>query len=241
MRKSLKKILVDNNHGQANWGQTGFPLRGVDTTLSGFAVELAELGFSCSPHEAPLTNDSLEGANGLIIPSPTGYFNPVESQWEWFEKSFFTGNEVDTVVSFLRAGGSLLAFAYRFGDPFTKTNLSSLFAPLGCILNDEAVIALNLLEKAHPLYTTFTTTKKLIRSSWASKGVQAIQWRPVTTFSILSNNGVDPLVFSPDNCIRLKWPGRQKIYESAPICVAGRYGKGRFVLVGGPHVFESTD
>jgi hypothetical protein len=130
-----------------------------------------------------------------------------------------------------------LAFAYRFGDPFTKANLASLFAPLGCILNAEATINLGFLGE-HPLHTTFTTGNQYIVQDWACEGVNAVQWRPATTFVLLSTYEVEPVVLLPNDCVRLGWPGYRTFYDSAPICVAGSYGKGRFILVGGPHGFE---
>jgi len=233
------KVLVDNHHGQPNWGQTGFPVRGLHTTLFGFVGQLAKNGFECSSLESNLSTEGLQDSRGLVIPSPTGRFNELTCGWESHEKSLFSGAEIDALLRFLRSGGSLLAFAYRFGDPFTKTNLGSVFAPLGCILNDEATIARDLLGKDHPLYTTFETTTDNLGTAWASQRVNSLRWRPVTTFSILSGYPAHPVVFAPRHCVRLRWPGRQVVYGAAPICVAGRFGNGRFILLGGPHILES--
>ncbi|MCK4998902.1 MAG: restriction endonuclease [Anaerohalosphaera sp.] len=235
-----KTILVDNAHGQKNWEQTGFASRSLETTLAYLDNDLQKEGFSLIQHNTRFDDISLKSTKGIIIPSPTGVFNPKSSEWEWSQETLFSGREIDDILSFIRNGGRLFASSYRFGDPFTKTNLSSVFSVLGCILNSEATIDLDFFEKVHPLHTTFSTNKKCMSEEWACKGVMSVEWRPVTTFTLLSTYDIQPIVSVPRNCIRLQWPGRKTIFDSAPICVAGCYGKGRFVLAGGPHFFEST-
>jgi hypothetical protein len=68
------------------------------------------------------------GAKLVIIPTPTGVYCEAKESWLRDSSSLFEPDEICHFLDFLRKGGRLLAFAYRFGDSFTKTNLSQLFA-----------------------------------------------------------------------------------------------------------------
>ena len=67
--------------------------------------------------------------------------------------------EVGDILRFLDNGGRLLAFAYRFGDAFTRANVDALCEPLGCRLNPDAVIDLTRLRDLHPLQLHFDTPR----------------------------------------------------------------------------------
>jgi hypothetical protein len=134
----------------------------------------------------------------------------------------------------------LLLFAYRFGDTFTQTNISHLTGPLGCLLNDDAVIDLDRVRKENALQSQFITPRESIMDTWAATQVQTISCRAMATFTILPGAAVQPLILSPGGrCITFNRTLRQISFQSLPIAVSGTYGKGRFVLFGGPHVFET--
>jgi len=67
----------------------------------------------------------------VVVPPPTGRYHARKERWIAQPGSMFTAEEIRDILVFLRNGGRLLAFAYRFGDSFTQTNLHDLFSPLG--------------------------------------------------------------------------------------------------------------
>ena len=148
--------------------------------------------------------------------------------------------EIGEILGFLRRGGRLFLSAYRFGDSFTKTNLRELITPLGCLLNEDVVIDLHTLRVAHPLQSHFETPRDCLPLAWSLEGVATVRWRVMSTFTILPGTSAWPLALSPGgSCISFNRAHRQISFASLPIAVAGVYGQGRFVLVGGPHAFET--
>ena len=231
-------VIFDEIHGQPNWSQTGFTSRQRRTNFSGMVELLARLGGECSSHiEKPLF---LPETRLLVIPTPTGAYDQVNECWQREPAALFESDEICHILGFLRNGGRLLAFAYRFGDSFTQTNLGHLFAPLGCLLNDDAIVDLERLQTTHPLQSLFETGYDLLPLSWASAGVEKVLWRHMATFTIVPGADVRPLAFSPGGCcITYNRTQRQISFQSLPIAVAGLYGRGRFAFFGGPHAFET--
>ncbi len=45
---------------------------------------------------------------------------------------------------------------------------------------------------------------------------------------------------SPSQCVRINYSDLKTLPGSKPICVSGTLGKGRYIVVGGPHAFESS-
>jgi len=82
----------------------------------------------------------------------------------------------------VQRGGCLLAFAYGFGDSFSQANLGQLFPPLGCLLNDDAIVDLVRLRTTHPLQSLFVTERDLIPLPWAANCIERIAWRYMATF-----------------------------------------------------------
>ncbi len=240
------QVYFDNAHGQKRWGETGFPARGLETTFQSLGGLFCQLGFQCVTDNKPLDEVLLSGSDyaALVIPPPTGSFKEVDllgGIWIRKEDSRLSVQEIDAILSFISSGGRLLAFSYRFGDPFTGANLGELFAALGCLLNSDAIIDLDVVGEVSPLSTTFETTKELIEEEWALGAVQKLIWRPVTTFTILRTAKASPIVIPPQSCVRLEWGSLRPNFHTAPLCVSGEYGKGKFVLFGGPHVLESSE
>ena len=127
--------LFDDSHGQPHWSQTGFPSRELGTNFSGIAAAFIERGVDCRPCFGERLVDCLRGARVLVMPPPTGTYDPNEERWMAARQSLLTPAEVAAVVQFLDDGGGLLAFGYRFGDSFTASNLNLLFGALGCRIN----------------------------------------------------------------------------------------------------------
>ncbi len=232
--------LFDASHGQPNWAQTGFTSRQLDTNFAGVTEQLCRMGFRCrSTHGQQLTA-CLPGTRLLVIPPPTGRYNARKERWQRVPTSLFSPGELRDVLGYVQEGGRLLAFSYRFGDSFTGTNLSALTAPLGCQLNDDAVIDLRQLRGTPPLQLYFDTDPDGLPLSWARIGVTLVRWRPMATFTILPGAMAWPLARSRGGgCISFDRSLRQISFESLPVAVVGKYGTGKFVLVGGPHVFET--
>ena len=233
--------VFDASHGQANWAQTGFPSREMHTNFAGLTEVLCRRGFQCrSTGSAPL-QEQLAIHRLLIIPPPTGRYDARQERWRPERSALFTREEVRAVLGFLHGGGRLLAFAYRFGDSFTQTNLGDLFAPLGCQLNDDAVIDIRALRQTHPLHLRFDTPAESLPASWARRGVARVCWCPAATFTLAARATASPLALSTGGrCLSFDRTLRRICFESLPLAVAGQHGAGRFALVGGPHVFESS-
>ena len=240
MRSIRPLALFDDTHGQTNWQQTGFPSREWHTNLAGLAEMLLKLGLDCRSVRPWLLSEQLHRARLLVLPPPTGYYDPTQEHWERLATSLLTASEIRDILRFLDEGGRLLAFAYRFGDAFTQTNLDTLFAPLGCQLNPDAVIDLTLLRDVHPLRFHFETPREVLPLIWSHDGVSTVRWRSLATFALHPGAPVQPLALSPGGCcISFDCVHRRISFLSLPIAVAGRYGQGRFVLFGGPHAFET--
>ena len=233
--------LFDASHGQPNWAQTGFPSRELHSNCAGLTEILCRLGFQCrSTNGSPLP-PPLASAKLLIIPPPTGRYDARKERWRPARASRLTGEEIRAVLRFLHGGGRLLAFSYRFGDSFTQTNLRDLFTPLGCQLNDDAVIDGVALRRIHPLQMQFDLPSDSLPPSWARVGVSTVRWRPSATFQILPGATAWPLALSTGgSCLSFNRTLRRISFASLPLAVAGHHGTGRFALFGGSHAFETS-
>jgi hypothetical protein len=233
------RIVIDECHGQQNWGQTGFPTRGVAGAFRGVGRELRTMGADVISEFDTLRGRTLEVASGLVIPPPVGLFDGFTSSWLETSASLFTEAEIHEVVSFVAAGGSLLAVSYRFGDAFTKANLGSLSREFGWRQNNDAVIDVELAGALHPLQTAFRTTPADCSTRWAGEDVTTIHWRPVTTFTPLPDCDGTSVVLSPTGTAAFDFTDFRIHHGRRPICVAGQLGKGRYCYLGGPHAIET--
>jgi hypothetical protein len=239
VKESASLALFDASHGQPNWAQTGFPSRELHTNLAPLAELLNRLGLHCRNTDRKPLSPQLVQARLLVLPPSTGSYDPKHQRWQRGPSALFHPDETCAILRFLHHGGRLLAFAYRFGDSFTQTNLSHLLAPLGCLLNDDAIIDLQHVRTTHPLQSLFTVQLEGLPLRGAARGVQTLRCRAMATFTLLPNAPVWPLVLSPGGaCISFNRTHRQILFQSLPVAVAGHYGAGRFVLFGGPHVLE---
>ena len=233
--------LFDASHGQPNWAQTGFPSREMHSNFAGLTEILCRLGFQCCSTNGHSLTSQLPHARLLVIPPPTGCYDTRRERWRCQRSRLFARDEVRAVLRFLEGGGRLLAFAYRFGDSFTQTNLRELFAPLGCQLNDDAVIDARSLRRIHPLQMHFDTPRDSLPPYWARAGVTAVRWHPSATFNILPGATAWPLALSMGgSCLSFNRTLRQINFASLPLAVAGLHRTGRFALFGGSHVFETS-
>lgn len=235
------QALFDASHGQPNWAQTGFPSRELHSNFAGLTEILCRLGFHCrSTAGTPLTAH-LESSRLLTIPPPVGRYDARRERWRCEKPSLFTTDEVCEVLNFLHGGGRLLAFAYRFGDAFTQTNLGDLCLALGCRLNHDAVIDVRALRKTDPLHLQLDTPTECLPLGWSRNSVSLVRWRPGATFAVLPGAGAWPLALSTGgSCLSFDLTLRRICFASLPLAVAGRHGNGRFALFGGPHLFESS-
>ncbi len=233
--------LFDATHGQPNWAQTGFPSREMHTNFAGLTEILCRRGFTCRSTDGEALQAHLKRARLLVLPPPTGRYDPRHERWQEQRSALLTGQEVRAILSFVRDGGRLLAFAYRFGDSFTQTNLGDLFSSLGCRLNDDAVIDVRALRQTHPLQMHFDTPAECLPLNWSRIGVTHVCWRPSATFTLAPGATAWPLALSTGGrCLSFDRTLRRICFESLPLAIAGHHGAGCFALFGGPHVFESS-
>src|ERR1017187_1333213 len=93
----------------------------------------------------------------------------------------------------------------------------------------------------HPLEIFFDTQPEPLPLNWPRSGAMSVRWRPSATFTFQSGNNLWPLVNSPGGrCLNFNRTLRRISFESLPLSVAGRHGRGRFALFGGPHLFETS-
>jgi hypothetical protein len=190
-------------------------------------------------NERPLAR-FLAPARLLVIPPPAGRYQPRQECWLPWAPSLFSVDEIRAILAFLRAGGRLLAFAYRFGDSFTRTNLRDLFSPLGCFLHDDAVVDVTTLRATPALQTHFDTAADLLPGAWFRRGVRHLRCRPMATFTLWPGAPAQPLVLSPGGrCLVFDRTQRRISFASRPLAVVGTLGAGRFALFGGPHLVET--
>lgn len=232
--------VFDASHGQANWAQTGFTSREMHTNYAGMMELLCRLGCTCVPTGLEPLPALLCRARLFVIPPSTGRYNAAKKCWQAQPEALFTAENIRDILRFVQDGGRLVAFAYRFGDSFTNSNLRELLSPLGCLLNDDAVVDLQLLRNTHPLDAYFDTPQMLLPLGWSRQQVTAVRWRTMATFTILPGVNVRPLALSAGgSCISFNRSLRRISFASLPVAVAGQLGRGRFVLFGGPHAFET--
>jgi len=232
--------LFDASHGQPNWAQTGFTSREMHTNYAGLTEILCRFGWKCASFTKEPSLTRLSQARLLVIPSPTGRYNARKECWMPEPECLFTAESVKEILSFVQSGGRLLVFAYRFGDWFTRSNLRELISPLGCLLNDDAVLDLQLLRTSTPLEAFLDTPHSLLPLPWSREAISTVRWRTMATFTILPGANVRPLALSAGGgCISFNRSLRKISFASLPIAVVGIQGQGRFALFGGPHAFET--
>ena len=123
-RFSTRQILAlfDAAHGQTNWQQTGFGARLMSTHFAGVAKLLRwHSVIPVSANRKPL-NLSDPALRLLVIPPPTGSYDPTEECWRRDPTTLFETDEFQTILRYVHGGGRILAFTYRFGDSFTQIN-----------------------------------------------------------------------------------------------------------------------
>ncbi|HRZ38538.1 MAG TPA: hypothetical protein P5534_19520 [Candidatus Paceibacterota bacterium] len=213
----------------------------METQFAGIAQLLQRLSVSCRSEDRKPLNLAGPELRLLVVPPPTGTYDPPNECWRRDPTTLFETDEIRTIIRFLNAGGRLLVFGYRFGDSFTQTNLGQLINPLGCLLNDDAIVDLHRLQHYYPLECYFETQQDLVPVKWAAAGVDVLRWRSMATFTILPGSPIRPLALSPGgSCISYDRTHRQISFQSHPVAVAGTHGAGRFALFGGPHPFETS-
>ena len=240
LNEAAPLALFDASHGQPHWAQTGFASREMHANFAGVMELLCRQGCVCAPTGLKPLSSLLKRARLLIVPPPTGNYNPTKKCWLSDPETLFTAATVGEILSFVQDGGRLVVFAYRFGDSFTNSNLNTLVGPLGCLLNDDAVVDVQLLRNTHALDAYFDTPRSLLPLAWSHDKVTTVRWRTMATFTILPGANIKPLALSAGgSCISFNRSLRRISFASLPIAVAGQLGRGRFALFGVPHVFET--
>ena len=232
------RAIFDVGHGQENWKKTGFQARTLTGSFSGLNGILSGNEFTCSP--SCLSNQTLDETDLLVIPSPAGKFNRKDSLWEPSHETRFIETDIESILDYVRKGGRLIAFSYRFGDSFSKTNLKEVFLPMGCLIQDTAALNLDsFVNDMHPLAVPFETSQEHLPIIEDNSLLESpVHWRAMATLSILPGATVFPIAMTPPRCIVFDPHSYQLIHKPQVIAAGGYYGMGRFALFGGPHVLE---
>ena len=99
MARSKGIALFDDTHGQPNWSQPDrVSSRELNTNFSGIADALADLGFDCSAVRPRLLGEVLPRSQRLVLPRPTGYYDPERECWHFLPSSRLTATEVETIL-----------------------------------------------------------------------------------------------------------------------------------------------
>lgn len=162
--KAKPLAIFDASHGQANWAQTGFASRELGTNCAGLTEILCRHGFRCESVTKGQMQARLRDARLLIIPPATGRYDERRECWREDPRTLFSSEDIASILSFIVNGGRMIAFSYRFGDSFTRSNLSDLLLPLGCRTNDDAILDLQGLRDLPPLRLKFDTSRIAFRS-----------------------------------------------------------------------------
>lgn len=121
-RACVSAVLFDEGHGQHKWDLSERPLLGLDYTS---LVEVsASLSLSVSGIQT-LSLDALSSARVLVIVTPRDMTYSLE--------------EIRSVQTFVRTGGSLLALSFYFGDVHHHTNLNELLESFGIMAKYDRV------------------------------------------------------------------------------------------------------
>jgi hypothetical protein len=138
----LARILFDESHSES-WtirpdvASSMQPSHPADSSYALAAAALRERSLAVDDHAAgPLTADALSGAAVLVIAHPS------EAKWERTVPGsgapMLSGDEIDAVESFVRAGGGLVLLAEEEQDKYGN-NVAELAARFGVRVNSELV------------------------------------------------------------------------------------------------------
>ncbi len=230
------RVLFDEAHGQKHWGETGYGARSRHERFAGLAAMLEHVGAECDSLDRPLHQVDLREVDALVIPTPTGLYDREEERWRVDSKSLFRPEEIGTALEYVRSGGILIAFAYRFGDWFTRSNVGKLFLAFGCHLSDDAILPVDQLKEVDPLQLSFLAT---FGEAGGPEFKGQLQCRPMATFRLLPGSMARPLAYSPGgSCVAFDRTFRFVSTQCHPVGVGGMEGKGFFLFFGGPHFVE---
>ncbi len=205
-------VLVDQSHDQRFVVEKDEPLH-----LSGFAAIMKAEGFTVRTGAEPLTDESLKGADVLVISGP---FKEIEP------------NEVDAVSRFLERGGRL-AVMLHIGTPFTglfrRIEVDFTNFVLGEQENIIAGDPKNFQVKKladHPLLSGLQQFS--LYGGWALKNT--------------ADNSRIIASTSPRAWIDFNGDGRLSrgdVMQEFGVAVAGNLGSGRFVVFGDDAIFQN--
>lgn len=156
--------------------------------------------------------------------------------------SYLEMEEIDTLVNYVREGGSLLVISDEGGDYTNRTNMSDLTEAFGVTFNSDIVIdETNHLKKpTFPVIETFEphfitqNVQKIVHSSGCS----------LTIRKSIESEFIDvtPLAYGGEEARRKIFNGREWVEQPAarvPIIAASHYYKGKVVCLGNVSTFSS--
>lgn len=205
-------VLFDQGHGQMFVIGRDGPLQ-----LSALATAFDDGGFTVRSAASPLSDDALAGVDALVISGP---FAP------------FADAEIDAVARFVERGGRL-AVMLHIGPPVVDLlHRLGVDVANGVIRESEHVLGGNPLDFAvidlaeHPIFAGL--------ERFAAFGA----W-PVMAFgegaAIVAATGPRAWVDRDGD----GQPGEPDVVQSFGVAVAGRLGKGRFVVFGDDAIFQN--
>lgn len=205
-------VLFDQGHGQRFFLDKTGPL-----DLSSFAGVFRDAGYTVRIGEGALTDKSLTGVDVLVV---SGAFQP------------FTAADLDTVTTFLGRGGRLCVMLH-IGVP-----VGTLLQHIGVDYSNGVIHEKENLIMGDPL--NFEVTR--LESHPLLAGLQRFSLYGAWALMNVSDDARIIARTSPSSWIDLD--GNQKLsygdaVQSFGVAVAGRYGKGNFVVFGDDAIFQN--
>lgn len=91
--------------------------------------------FQCTVNKNELTKQSLQGTHLVLLGGP---------------RAPFTGHELQNLMQYIEAGGSVIIALAEGGEQKLQTNINALLEQVGISVNNDAVIRKHYFKYLHP-------------------------------------------------------------------------------------------
>ncbi|MHA1704915.1 MAG: hypothetical protein ACTSUX_02415 [Promethearchaeota archaeon] len=203
-----------------------------DPGFNDFIEFLFNSDFKLGKIQAGLTIKKLSKYNLFIIGVPTS-------------NSFFTEQEINDVIEYVRAGGSLLLINDKGGDKANHNNLSELSKFFGIKFNPDVLHDDKNYSKkpSRPVITSFKKhfitrdINRIIHSGGCTLTIENLKEIPeldIKPLAFSSNEHAWHEIYDGTNWVK-------KPVKKAPILAAGHFGSGKIVAIGNLSIFSNLN